>query len=176
MNIVLGLVFWIFIAFVATLVISAFARKFGNVEEPAAEVPDICEKVTRECRAANVPPKPIPCLLSDHEWRHITEFVDRCKKCGDVQFTGAVPEGMDEYVRLMTSRRAKEFPLEESFHYKELDPRAAGPDCPYCERIIGYPEDLPRNPYYPAKQGGYRCPYCQNLVIWKVDGTGYEKI
>jgi len=101
-----------------------------------------------------------------HEWRHITEFVKQCRirTCGAVEFVGEVPDGMMDYVRLMTTRQARIDPKGEAGHYYEMEPRAWGLKCPWCDRVIGDPEGLPN---VAARQNyeGLTCPFCQGALI-----------
>lgn len=151
--------FWCFVAFVAALVIRAI---IANFSKPA----DV--------------PKPID--PHKHEWRQITPFVRQCgiRECSEVEFGDSVPDGMTEYVKLMTSRQARIDPNGEASHYHELDSRAWGPKCPACNRVIGFPWNLPSDPF-PLTVGRAlaplsQCPYCQKILTFNNEGKKWGEV
>lgn len=154
-------VFIVFLVFVFALVVRAFLLRFAR---PAISPPEEYSPVQ------SVKPH-------EHRWRYITEFAKQCQErtCGKVETMGPVPDGMADYLALMTSRRARTHPVEEAIHYKELDARAWGAICPACERVIGDPEDLPQSPFSPTQKQKYRCPYCQNSLIPNTDQSCDDK-
>lgn len=94
----------------------------------------------------------VPAAPHEHQWRQVTEFVRQCndRKCSAVEFPVNPPDGMREYVGLMTTRQAKENPKLEASIYPSLDPRmiADGSDgvkCEKCARV--YPAFFPWCPY-----------------------------
>lgn len=138
--------FWCFVAFVVALVIRAI---IVTLTAPA--------------------PKPaVDQVVHEHEWRQVTAFVRQCKvmECSKVEFGDDVPDGMASYVKLMTSRQAYVDPNGEASHYPELDPRAWGPKCSVCDRIIGFPWNIPRSPWLAHNSLLYDCPYCQETLIF----------
>lgn len=121
---VLGL---FFLSFVVGLVIAAIVRKFGESETIEAPAP-----------------------VHVHEWRYVTEFVRQCRErsCGEVEFIDPVPDGMMEYVSLMTAPAARQHPIDQAEQCKHLDSRMWGRSCPDCKRII------------PDEPKDNLCPYC----------------
>lgn len=142
--------FWSLLAFVFSLVIRAFILKFTQPALPTLET------ITREHE-----PRPVK---HEHEWRNVTEFVRQCRfrECGQVELIGSPPDGMSEYVSLMTSRQARISPIGEASLYANLDSRAWGQKCMFCTRVIPDPDNLPMSPFLPVRE--YRCPYCNNLL------------
>lgn len=88
-----------------------------------------------------------------HRWRAITEWARQCsdRKCSEIEVEDGAPDGMPEYLRLMTTRLAKEDPIREALIYRDHDPRMSlidGKTCDSCGRI------------YPAVFAW--CPYCND--------------
>lgn len=151
-------VFWCFIAFAVALVIRALIASFSA---PAADTP----------KTIVVEHQPV----HEHEWREVTPFVRQCRfrECSKVEFGDSVPDGMMDYVNLMTSRQARVDPNGEASHYSELDPRAWGPKCPTCDRVIGFPWSLPASPFGIASQ--LNCPYCQEVLSFNDTEKKWER-
>jgi hypothetical protein len=87
-----------------------------------------------------------------HDWRQITTYARQCRTrtCGLVEYLNSdVPEGMSDYLRLMTTRIAAQNPLEESMLYLQTDPRMMGGKCKKCGR--------------PKVEGRPSCPYCLDV-------------
>jgi hypothetical protein len=87
-----------------------------------------------------------------HRWRQVTPYVRQCndRKCSIVEFSDDPPDGMREYVELMTTRQARENPKREASIYPSLDSKmiADGRDgvkCWECARI--FPAMFPWCPY-----------------------------
>ena len=97
-------------------------------------------------------PKSFPAAPHEHQWRQVTEFVRQCndRKCSAIEYPVNPPDGMREYVGLMTTREAKKNPKLEAQIYPSLDPRmiADGSDgvkCKNCARV--FPAFFPWCPY-----------------------------
>lgn len=97
-------------------------------------------------------PKTFPAAPHEHQWRQVTEFVRQCndRKCSAVEYPVNPPDGMREYVGLMTTREARKNPKLEAQIYATLDTRmiADGTDgvkCEKCTRV--YPVFFPWCPY-----------------------------
>lgn len=91
-----------------------------------------------------------------HHWKQITEFARQCldHRCRIVEVTDNAPDGMKTYLSLMTTERAREYPIEEAGLYPQFDPRMdkiAGNECPECWAV--YPKDFPW------------CPFCDTRPI-----------
>lgn len=144
--------FWCFVAFVTALVI----RAITDTLKPKAVVTD---QVGHE-----------------HEWRLVTPYIRQCKSmtCAKVEFGTDVPDGMTEYAKLMTSRQAYVDPNGEASHYPELDPRAWGPKCPACDRVIGFPWNIPKSPWILDPR--YDCPYCQVTLTFIDSGKKWKEV
>lgn len=156
-------VFIVFLVFVFALVVRAFLLKFAR---PAISPPEEYSHVQ------SVKPH-------EHRWRYITEFAKQCQErtCGKVETMGPVPDGMADYLDLMTTRKARIDPKGEASHYPEMDPRAWGVKCPACERVIGDPDGLARNPFTgnPVHCAGLVCPYCQKYLVFNLETKQWRK-
>lgn len=104
-----------------------------------------------------------------HRWRQITEFARQCddRTCAEIDIADGSPDGMPDYMKLMTTKQAGKNPVQEAEIYKTLDPRmlhgegTAGKLCDECFRV--YPKFCPW------------CPYCDPRPIPHMvidEGTG----
>ena len=153
----------LFLVFVFVLVVRAFLIQF--TAKPKDEPPT----------DPGGEPSVLP--LHVHEWRQVTEFVRQCRhrECAAVEITDGAPDGMPEYVHLMTSQAARVNPNAQAQLYPGLDSRNWGLKCPGCSRVIGQPEDLPQDPFWSLKgqkHKTYQCPYCQVYLVPMIGDKG----
>jgi len=84
--------------------------------------------------------------------QRITEWARRCS-CGAMEIDPNAPDGLPQYLRIMTTRQAKEDPIREGLIYQSLSNSMTHGDgtpglrCDECSRV--YPR------FYP------HCPYCK---------------
>ncbi len=97
-----------------------------------------------------------------HDWRYITEFAKQCRvpTCAALELRNEVPDGMGDYLALMTADHVKGHEVQQAQLYKDLDPKMHGPQCPQCRRPVPErPELCAQNPFKPGERFK-ECPYC----------------
>jgi hypothetical protein len=101
------------------------------------------------------PPAPLEC---PHDWRQVTEFVKQCRTCKTYSVESDAPDGIADYMALLTSPSGRKDPIMAAGAYHFLDPRMSqAMVCLNCYQPIPLLDELPRNPFLERE---LKCPYC----------------
>jgi len=88
-----------------------------------------------------------------HDWRHISGYFRQCRdrNCGRVEQPAQeeVPEGMQDYLQIMTTEAAHRDPIGEAKKYA-ADHLDYGRQCSVCGRVMVESD----------RATSFYCPYC----------------